>query len=130
MCKPSKSPIKAGWQDVLFAFRSLAEAFKDNINLDSLLLLYDGLWKEKGPIYGIEKQTLHLLFFMVKKVKPQVILFIMKLYTEQAAMFLKICVPKECKGTICFYERYANALNSSTPYLSRLQTSDLHFPLY
>ena len=35
--------IKAGWQDVSLAFRSLAEAFKNNIFLDSFLLLFDGL---------------------------------------------------------------------------------------
>ena len=37
-------PIKAGWQVVRpLAFRSLAEVFKNNMYLDSLLLLFDGL---------------------------------------------------------------------------------------
>ena len=36
-------PIKAGWQDVPLASRSLAETFKNNIFLNSLLLLFDDL---------------------------------------------------------------------------------------
>ena len=36
-------PFKARWQDVPLASRSLAKAFKDNIFLHSLLLLFDGL---------------------------------------------------------------------------------------
>ena len=37
--------------------RSLTEAFKNNIYYDSLLLLFDGLGKEKGQIYGLGRQT-------------------------------------------------------------------------
>ena len=40
-------PIKAGWQDVPLASRSLGEALKSNIFLDSLLLLFYGFWKVK-----------------------------------------------------------------------------------
>ena len=43
------SLIKTGWQNIPLAFRSLAEAFKNNIiYLDPLLLLFDGLWKMKA----------------------------------------------------------------------------------
>ena len=40
-------PIKAGWQDVPLVSRSLGEALKSNIFLDSLLLLFYGFWKVK-----------------------------------------------------------------------------------
>ena len=36
-------PIKSEYRDISFASRSLAEAFKNNKFLDSLLLLFDGL---------------------------------------------------------------------------------------
>ena len=40
--------MKAEWHDVPFTSRSLAEAFKSNKFLDSLLLLFDGLYKVKA----------------------------------------------------------------------------------
>ena len=44
MCQQvGQSPIKARWQDVSLASWILAEAFKNNIFLDSLLLVFDGL---------------------------------------------------------------------------------------
>ena len=54
-------PIKAGWQVVRpAAFRSLAEVFKNNMYLDSLLLLFDGLWKVKAQ-YMVKEEKQHLL---------------------------------------------------------------------
>ena len=52
-------PIKAGWQDVPLASRSLGEALKSNIFLDSLLLLFYGFWKVKvQPLVQEEKHNI------------------------------------------------------------------------
>ena len=69
-------PIKAGWQDVPLAFRSLAEAFKNNINLDSLLLLFDDLWKMKAQHLLTSR---NISYFHIKNVETSWIFFIMKL---------------------------------------------------
>ena len=49
---------RAGWQDFPLVLRILFEAFENNIYLDSLLLLLDGLCKVKAQhVYGIGRET-------------------------------------------------------------------------
>ena len=130
MYKSYKSPIKTGWQDVPFP-RSLAEAFKNNIYYDSLLLLFDGLGKEKGQIYGLGRQT-SFIYRGKKSETSGDSLYHLIIYSahSQWNLLLKKSVHKECKGAIYFHEKYANASNSSTPYLARLHISDLQFSSY
>ena len=46
---------KTVWQDFLLALWS-SEAFKDNTYLDSLLLLFDGLWNVKAQYMVFEEK--------------------------------------------------------------------------
>ena len=56
--------MKVGWQDILLAFRFLAEALKNNIlYFDSLLLLLDGLWKNKAQ-YVVMEQKYNITSFI------------------------------------------------------------------
>ena len=49
--------MKVGWQDILLAFRFLAEALKNNIiYFYSLLLLLDCLWKNKAQYIVMEQK--------------------------------------------------------------------------
>ena len=74
-----QSLIKSEQQDAPLASWSLAEVFKNNIFLDSLLLLFDGLQKVKVQ-YMVQEEKHNIFHFLSKNVEAYGDSFIMKLY--------------------------------------------------
>ena len=83
-------PIKAVQPNVPLASRSLAESFKNNIFLNSLLILFNGLQKVKAQYMAQEEK--HPIFILVKMLTSLEILFIMKLYVWPCTSAKIICI--------------------------------------